>query len=220
MFRPFLSFLYSNMLLSAWSIHSHIEYSVMLRPFQLFLCSNIQSYDSLIDSLTYWIFGPCFGHSDYPFTLIFNSISAWSTCLHIKYSVMLRPFRLFLYSKILPCIRLIHTLAHWIFSHVSAIPIIPACKYSILRQLDWFTHILDIHSSLGHSDYSNILSCVSLMYTLAHWIFSHVSAIPIIPVFQYSIRCQANPYTHTLNIQSFVGYSDHSGILILYPVSG
>jgi hypothetical protein len=138
--------------------------------------SNIRSCISLIDTLTHWVFVPCLGPCNHSSILTSN-----------------------------PYVSLIDCLTYCIFSHVSVIPIVPAFQDSILYQPDLHAHTLSIRSmprpSLSFL-YSNIQSYVSLIDCLTYCIFSHVSVIPIIPVFQYLILYQPDLHAHTLSIFS------------------
>jgi hypothetical protein len=80
----------------------------------------------------------------------------------------------------------------------------------VKSQIEYSLNLRPFWSSLG----SNIRLHVRLICQVTNWIFTQPSAIPIIPGFQYLIACWADLSSHTLNIHSTFGYSDHSLILI------
>jgi len=95
-----------------------------------------------------------------------------------------------------------------IFNYGSGWPIHSPIEYSVkVRPLRLFLS-------------SNIQLWIRLTCAFTNWIFSQASATPIIPVFQYLIMNQADPYIHQLNIQSRFGHSNYSCIPIFNYGSG
>jgi hypothetical protein len=128
----------------------------MFRLFRLFQYPNIQSYVSLIWTLTHWVFSHV---SVIPTIPVFQYSIPCQPDLHthtLGIQSMHRPFLTSLYSNIQSYVSLIYTLIHWIFSRASVIPTISIFQYSIPCQPDLHTHTLGIQSCFGYSDYSGI----------------------------------------------------------------
>jgi hypothetical protein len=60
--------------MSAWFMHSSIEYWVKILPLWPIWSSNIRLYVSLISILVMWVLGREFRHSDYSTVSIFDSM--------------------------------------------------------------------------------------------------------------------------------------------------
>ncbi len=163
------------------------------RPIRLLLCSSIGWCVRLTHALTNLIFCEVSANPITPVFLYWVMCQA-DACTHqLNIQWSFGPLRLFLFSNIQLHVRLTPTLIHWILIESSATPILLS---------------------------SNMQFSVRLMHALIHWILIETSATPIIPVFQYLIMCQADSYTHQLNIKWDFGHSDHFCILIFDCMSG
>jgi hypothetical protein len=155
----------------SWFIDPHIEYSVKFWSFRPFRYSNIRPCINLIYKLAHWVFVPFLRSSAHPYILIFYHMLFWLIDPHIEYSVKFWSFRSFRYSNIQSCISLIYTLRHWVF-----VPCFGSSDHSYILifnpMLSW---LIDPHieysvkfRSFRLFRYSNIQSCISLIYTLTH----------------------------------------------------
>jgi hypothetical protein len=175
--------------------------------FRSYLYFDILSYVILIYWPTYWIFSQVLVIPPIP---VFQYSTLYQPDLQARtLSIRSMPpiFRSSLYSNILSYVILIDWPTYWIFSQVLVIPIIPVFQYSILYQPDLHTQTLSIRSMLRlfwSFLYFDIQSYVILIDWPTYWIFSQISFIPTIPVFQYSILYQSNLHTHTLIIRSML----------------